>query len=160
MAKKIVSKILGGKKHPRFKLIERISTLAYQLEDALTGYSKSPARADKRQAALDEVIAEYIKLPAMQNVAHVKKIAADVAAKAAATRAARRAKEKLRKERERVAQKKRNAAARAKAKREKLKVAKAAKKAAAQAKKDAKKAPKLSLNASYAPGYDPAAQVH
>ncbi len=129
MANKKVAPVLGGKKHPRFKLVDRIQTLAWQLDYALQGCSRSPARADKRQKALDEAIAEYLAWTPMKSVEHERKLKAEKTAKKAADRAARRTKEKLRKEKARAAQKKRDAAARARAKREKIKAAKAAKKA-------------------------------
>lgn len=129
MAKKKVSTVLGGSRHPRFKLVMRIQDLTRRIEYAMRGCSASPVRADKSQKALDEAIAEYLAWAPMQNVAYVKKRAREEAAKKAAARAALR-------ERERAAKKKRAAAARAKAKREKLK----AKKAALRAKKAAQKA--------------------
>lgn len=145
MANKKVAPVLGGRKHPRFKLLRRINDLSYALERAMTPSGYSPARADKLQTTLDAAIAEYLVWAPMKNVEHAKKSKADYAAKRRAAVEAERAREKARKEKAREAQKKRNAAARAKAKRAKLRAAKAAKKAAAQAKKDAKKAPKFSL---------------
>jgi hypothetical protein len=127
MAKKKVATVLGGKKHPRYALAQKISDAAH----ALAYYvPRSGTRTDKWQAKLDAAITAYTKAPKLQGKAHATAVKQAEAARKAQRRADERARAKARKEREREAAKKRNKAAKAKAKRDKVKAAKAAKKAA------------------------------